>query len=126
MSDDTKSAQGELRHSPSFACCGRVAAAADLFVEPPPAARTWPDPLPRTCRQPWPLYTSAGISLCVIPGGKLQLPVLSKRWKTKAVLTVFKSREERKKKKESELLWRNSYPELPGLWSYSRAGDKCL
>lgn len=92
MSDDTKSAQGELRHSPSSACCGRVAAT-DLFAEPPPAARTWPDPLPRTCRQPWPLYTSAGISLCGIPGGKLQLPVLSKRWKTKAVL-----KEERKKK----------------------------
>lgn len=48
----------------------------DLFDELPPAVYRWPASLPRTCRQPWPLYTSAGIFLYVIPGGKLQLLVL--------------------------------------------------
>lgn len=54
-------------------------AAADLFDELPPVVHKLPAPLPRTCRQPWPLYMSAGISLCAIPGGKLQLLVLSER-----------------------------------------------
>lgn len=66
-----------------------VDVSADLSVELPPVARTWPHSLLRTCRQLWPLYTSAGISLCAIPGGKLQLPVLSKETeKQKAVLTA--------------------------------------
>lgn len=58
-------------------------AAADLFDELPPVVHKWPAPPPRICRQPWPLYTSAGISLCVIPGGKLQLLVLWTREKTR-------------------------------------------
>lgn len=67
--------------------CFAVQVAADLFDEPPPVARTWPASLPRTCRRPWPLYTSAGISLCATPGGKLQLLALP---------------EKRQKKKEEE------------------------
>lgn len=70
-----------LNYSPAGAlhvCC-RWVCATDLFDEPPPVVHKWPGSLPRTCRQHWHRNTSAGISLYVIPGGKLQLLVLSKR-----------------------------------------------
>ena len=65
-----------------------VQVAADLFVERPPVAHKWPVSLPHICRQLWPLYTSAGIFLCAIPGGKPQLLVLSNKEHKKAVNTV--------------------------------------
>lgn len=63
--------------------CVKYVRGADLFVELPPVAHKWPASLPRNCRQLWPLYMSAGISLCAIPGGKLQLPVLPEREREK-------------------------------------------
>lgn len=51
----------------------------DLFAWQLQADHKWlMNPL-QTCTQLWPPYMSAGISLCEIPGGKLQLPVLSRK-----------------------------------------------
>lgn len=72
--------------------CVRVAA--DLFDERPPVARKWPASLPRICRQPWPLYMSAGISLCAIPGGKLRLLVLPERERRKKLLPLSVAKRE--------------------------------
>lgn len=50
--------------------------ATDLFDALPPAAYKRPAFRPQICKAPWPLYTSAGISLCETPDGRLQLLAL--------------------------------------------------
>ena len=100
--------------------CGCVCVlqvAADLFGERPPALRKWPRSLPRTCRRPWPLYTSAGISLCATPGGKLQLLVLSQR----------KNKERRNKDAEERVRESNSDcgPTFRGIFEKAPTLDPC-
>lgn len=60
----------------------------DLFAWQLQADHKWlMNPL-QTCTQLWPPYMSAGISLCEILGGKLQLPVLSRKKEKKNTLVT--------------------------------------
>lgn len=76
----------------------------DLFDALPPAAYKRPAFHPQICKAPWPLYTSAGISLCETPDGKLQL------------LALYKEEEDEegvRKKKDYECHWLSAAPGRP-------------